>query len=405
VLHLHRAERADRLADSLGEILRTPLPDPFAREVVAVPAKGVERWLTQRLSHVLGATDRDDGICSGIDFPSTGRLLAAAAHREDDPWDADRLVWPLLEVIDATLDQPWNTLLADYLGAGGAAEGVGDHRRGRRWSTAAHLGSLFAGYGADRPQMLRAWANGGDDRTDHGGRADGIHSRDTDGAGPLPDDVAWQARLWRELRTALGPSPAERLPEVCRGLRADPAATDLPARISLFGPTRLTTEQREILAALAEHREVHLWLPHPSPALWDRIAAAGRTELGAGRRRNDPTRDEPRHPLLASLGRDSRELQVALAGVPATVADRHETGPDLPPSTVGCRPISATTGRPTAATSSIRAIAAFSSTPATARPGRSRCSARCCCGCSPTTRPCSRATSSSCARTSRPTRR
>ncbi|WP_157195476.1 exodeoxyribonuclease V subunit gamma, partial [Nocardia tenerifensis] len=52
-LHIHRAERADILADGLAGLLATPLPDPFAAEVVAVPAKGVERWLTQRLSSVL----------------------------------------------------------------------------------------------------------------------------------------------------------------------------------------------------------------------------------------------------------------------------------------------------------------------------------------------------------------
>ena len=46
VLHLHRAPRTDLLADALGELLSTPLDDPFATELVLVPARGVERWLT-----------------------------------------------------------------------------------------------------------------------------------------------------------------------------------------------------------------------------------------------------------------------------------------------------------------------------------------------------------------------
>src|ERR1700731_4059905 len=49
-LHLHRAERTDLLADGLGALLADPLPDPFAEELVLVPARGVERWLSQRLS-------------------------------------------------------------------------------------------------------------------------------------------------------------------------------------------------------------------------------------------------------------------------------------------------------------------------------------------------------------------
>ena len=40
-LHLHRADRTDLLADGLGRLLSTPLPDPFAEELVIVPAKGV----------------------------------------------------------------------------------------------------------------------------------------------------------------------------------------------------------------------------------------------------------------------------------------------------------------------------------------------------------------------------
>src|SRR5690606_5368972 len=60
-LHIHRGERADVLPDALAGLLADPLPDPFATEVVAVPAKGVERWLTQRLSGVLGVSAAPGG--------------------------------------------------------------------------------------------------------------------------------------------------------------------------------------------------------------------------------------------------------------------------------------------------------------------------------------------------------
>ena len=78
-LHLHRAERADRLVQALGEMLSTPLPDPFTTEIVSVPTPGVERWLAQRLSHQLGAAaERADGVCAGVAFPSPRRLVARA---------------------------------------------------------------------------------------------------------------------------------------------------------------------------------------------------------------------------------------------------------------------------------------------------------------------------------------
>ena len=50
MLHVHRSDRADGLIAALRALLADPPADPFAREVVAVPTRGMERWLTQRLS-------------------------------------------------------------------------------------------------------------------------------------------------------------------------------------------------------------------------------------------------------------------------------------------------------------------------------------------------------------------
>src|SRR5690242_4588373 len=106
-LHLHRAERTDLLADGLGALLANPLADPFATELVVVPARGVERWLSQRLSHVLGARG-GDGVCAGVAFRSPGSLIAEITGTADnDPWSPDAMAWPLLEAIDCSLDEPW----------------------------------------------------------------------------------------------------------------------------------------------------------------------------------------------------------------------------------------------------------------------------------------------------------
>ena len=87
-LFLHRAPRTDELADGLAGLLAEPLADPFAQEVVVVPAKGVERWLGQRLSHHLGAGVRGgDGVCAGVRFLQPGSLVAMLLDRDrDDPW-------------------------------------------------------------------------------------------------------------------------------------------------------------------------------------------------------------------------------------------------------------------------------------------------------------------------------
>ncbi|WP_343960886.1 exodeoxyribonuclease V subunit gamma, partial [Pseudonocardia alaniniphila] len=313
-LHVHRSERADALADALGDLLAHPLDDPFADEVVAVPAKGIERWLAQRLSHRLGAAaGRGDGVCAGVAFPSPAAVVAVAIggavgiDPREDPWRPERAVWPLLEVIDESAGEPWCAPLGVHLRDGGS-------QRGRRHATARHLADLFASYAAARPDMLARWQAG-----------EGV-------PGERAADLAWQPELWRRLRERIGvPGPAERVGAACTALRADPAAAPLPPRLSLFGPTRLPAEHLAVIAALAEHREVHLWLAHPSPALWSAVAPVGHVPL----RRADPTAALPRHPLLSSLGRDVRELQVRLSGSAPDLVDHHHPLPDPPPTLLG----------------------------------------------------------------------
>lgn len=291
---LHRAERADVLASALADILLVPPRDPFSAEVVAVHSRGVERWLSHRLAARLGTSPgRGDGICANLSFPFPGRLVgealagATGVERAHDPWRPERLAWPLLEVVDAGLDEPWLGVLAAHLG--GADHEAPD--RDRRFAAVRHIADLLDGYSVHRPAMLLAWADGADE--------------DGDGA-PLPDDLAWQAELWRRLRQAIGtPSPAERLVEGCAALTADPALVDLPERISLFGFTRLPASYLEVLRAVAVHRDVHLLALHPSPVAWARLAASGATGT-------DAATEATRHPLLRSWGRDSREMQLVL---------------------------------------------------------------------------------------------
>ncbi|MCP2282017.1 DNA helicase/exodeoxyribonuclease V, gamma subunit [Promicromonospora umidemergens] len=295
---LHTASRTDLLVQGLGDLLAVPLADPFATEVVVVPARGVERWLAQRLSHRLGAaTGRDDGVCAGVDLRSPGSLFAeVTGTRDDDPWAPEALTWPLLTAIDQSLDEPWAALLAQHLGHGIPGE-EGDLRRGRRLAVARRLARLFAGYATQRPALVADWTAG----------------RDTDGSGrPVPADLAWQPPLWRALTEQVDAAPPHvRQAAVVERLGAEPDAFDLPARLSLFGHTRLASSEVELVGALGAHRDVHLWLPHPSAALWSALKDLG----GPVDRAADRSHERVGHRLLATLGRDTRELQRTLSAI------------------------------------------------------------------------------------------
>lgn len=306
-LHLHRAERTDLLADGLGALLADPLPDPFATELVVVPARGVERWLSQRLSHVLGARG-GDGVCAGVAFRSPASLIAEITGTSDnDPWSPDAMAWPLLEAIDCSLDEPWCRALAMHVGhfhTGAEAE----LRQGRRYEVARRLAGLFDSYARQRPQLLVDWGNGDQ--------------------GDLDEDLRWQPELWRALvRLVAADPPHVRHANTIARLRQAP--TELPPRLSLFGHTRLTRTDIELLEAVATHHDLHLWLPHPSEVLWRALAGA----RGAIPRREDVSHRAVSHPLLATLGRDLRELRRGLPADPAT--DDYLAGAARPDTLLG----------------------------------------------------------------------
>lgn len=323
MLHIHRSERADALVAPLADVLAEPPEDPFTPDVVAVPTRGIERWLAQRLSHHLG-TSAGDGVCANVALGSPARLVAAAVtavtgvEADDDPWRRSRLVWPVLDVIDASLDEAWAAPLARYVG--GEDDGV---RRSRRLALAQRVAQLFSAYAQQRPGMLTGWLDGGSD--------DPSASPGEAGAGTrVPDDLGWQPVLWRRVRERVGaPGPAEVLADAVATLAADPSSVELPARLSVFGPTRLPQDQLAVLRALAVHRDVHLWLPHPSPALWETVAGLPTP----GTRREDVPA-AARHPLLASTARDSVELQLRLSGA-GDITSTHHPAPPPPISLLG----------------------------------------------------------------------
>ena len=136
-----------------------------------------------------------------------------------------------------------------------------------------------------------------------------------------------------------------------RTLRERPDATDLPARLSVFGATRLEPDHVTVLAALAAAPRRASLASRPVPGLWQKVAEhLERNGPPASRRRvDDPTEGLGGHRLLAYLGRDARELQLTLAATEADLVDEHLSGPDgppPPPCSVGCRPISPPTGSP-----------------------------------------------------------
>lgn len=318
MLVVHRSERADLLVEALGDLLLHTPHDPMQAEVIAVPTRGVERWLTQRLSHRLGATGAADGVCANVEFPFPGALVNEATAAvcgigaDADPWPPHRSVWPLIEVVDQCATEPWLRPLVAHLEAG--SPGAVDGSSGlRRFATVRHVADLYDRYSVHRPELVQSWAQGADGERDAAaGSAVGASAA-----------AVWQSELWRRLRDRIGvASPAERLSVAAARLSEEPELLDLPATLSLFGLTSLPASHLRVLEAIGCRRDVHLFLLHPSGALWQAVEAhVGDSLSRPPKRGEDPTVTSAVNPLLRSWGRDAREMQLVLRASDATAGE------------------------------------------------------------------------------------
>ena len=254
-----------------------------------------------------------------------GRRGRRGGHRRGPgrrPWQPERAVWPLLEVIDASVGEEWCAPLGAHVGDAGRGPPV---RRGPPPRRAVRLLRHAPAAAAARPGSAVPGRRTAGRPTSPGSPSCGGGCASA--SAPRPRPSGWTT--------------------ACAALRADPDVAPLPARLSLFGPTRLPAAHLAVLAALAEHRDVHLWLPHPSPALWAAVVAP---PAGPAPQRRSHRRRRPATRCCRSLGRDVRELQLRLAAAAPERVDRHHPAPIArrPRCSGGCRPTCATTARPTA---------------------------------------------------------
>ncbi len=289
-LIVHRSNRIEALVDALAELVARPLPDPFAREWIAVQGRGMERWLTMELARRLG-------VWANPDFPFPRKLIeraTAAVLGAPTPvrpvFDPDTLGWAIAEALSRALDHPAFAAIRRYLDD--------DPRGTKRVQLARRIADLFDQYAVYRPHMVLDWerGSGGD----------------------------WQAELWRALiRTHGAHHAAARAQALLTALAAGqrPGA-GFPSRVSLFGLSTLPPLYVQILAALASSVELHLFLlspsrgplPTPSP-LPEMATGEGTCRPGVGAVEPPGIAEVPL--LLASLGRVGREFQQVLEGLAA----------------------------------------------------------------------------------------
>jgi exodeoxyribonuclease V gamma subunit len=292
LLHIHFSNRIEKLADALAEeFARAPPADPLAPETVVIGHAGMDEWLKRGLAARLGIT-------ANLDFSQPAAFVWRMLRARDpglpthSPLDRGPLVWRLYAALGAGA-QAAET--ARYLAAGDELS---------RFELAAALATVFEQYQIYRADTIFEWEAG----KSAGGSA------------------SWQAALWRRVAGAATPNPARLYRSFAKHADELPANA-LPARVSVFGVSALAPMYLALLAAIADSRDVHLYVPNPSRAYWGDIESEKRL---ARWRLTQPERAEyatSGHPLLAALGTQSRDFIELLHGIERAVTEEHFAQP------------------------------------------------------------------------------
>ncbi len=235
------------------------------------------------------------GIAANLDFEQPGSFVWRLLRARDpglprhSPLDRGALVWRLYAALAGSRAKQ-APVLARYLAAG-------DERA--PFELAEALATVFEQYQIYRPEWIRDWEAGN------------------------ATDAAWQAALWRRVAAGATPNPAQLYEDFAR--HADQLApdNDLPARVSVFGISALAPAYLQLLAALAQTRDVFLFVPNPSRAYWGDIESEARLARWQLTRPERAEYATSGHPLLSALGTQTRDFIESLHDVPGE-SDSHE---------------------------------------------------------------------------------
>ena len=283
MLHLYQSNRLEDLAELLWKIQESsPLSDPLQEEEILVQSQGMRRFIEHALAKSGGiAANLRFSLPAGFNWRLMRELLPGIP--ELSPFNTEVMRWRLLELffsdgLSAPEYSAARQALSAYLSGGSVAA----------YQLAGQLADIFDQYLVYRPDWIDAWQNG---------RLIG-----------LGEDEIWQAELWRFLDDGrqIAPHRVALWHKLLDALSAPGAK--LPERLFVFGIATLAPMYLQLLQAVAQHSEVHIFALNPAAEYWGNIIEPAQMLQNP----DDTDLSQTGHPLLASLGKQGRDFFNAL---------------------------------------------------------------------------------------------
>ncbi len=299
MLTIYRSNKAEWLAEILGQELRLNPPEITEEVNIIVSTWPSSRWLSEELSII-------NNINALIKYPFPGTYLKRLVKRiigidpnEKDPWEKNHLVWIILELLPELMKEEEAKVVRSWLKKSEKEKDLVDQNL---WEIANNIAEIFDDYILYRPEIIKQWLSKKTNKTLKGVSVN--------------NNTLWQEILFTLLYKKIKKDPfCIQVEKAIERLKKDEVSKqDYPKNLYIYGISSLAPLQIDLIQAFSKVINIKIYLISPCNDLWQRCEAR---RLNFRNTWNTPPDrqwllESPR--LEAFLGRMGAEFQQLLEG-------------------------------------------------------------------------------------------
>ena len=299
MLTIYRSNKAEWLAEILGQELRLNPPEITEEVDIIVSTWPSSRWLSEELSRI-------NNINALVKFPFPRTYLKRLVRKiigievnEKDPWEKNYLVWDILELLPELIQREEAKTIKEFIKK---TQREGETININLWDLANNIAEIFDDYILYRPDIIKQWLSSKSKKV----------SRDV----TVNRNYLWQEILFKLLHQKINKKPfCIQVEEAIKILsHCDTSNIDIPKNLYIYGLSSLAPLQIDLIQAFSKIINIKIYLISPCNDLWQRCEA--RRLQFRNTWNTPPDRqwllESPR--LEAFLGRMGAEFQQLLEG-------------------------------------------------------------------------------------------
>ena len=299
MLTIYRSNKAEWLAEILGQELRLNPPEITEEVNIIVSTWPSSRWLSEKLSII-------NNINALVKYPFPGTYLKRLVKRiigidpnEKDPWEKNHLVWNILELLPELMKEEEAQVIRSWLKI---SDKENEQINLNLWDLANNIAETFDDYILYRPEIIKQWLS---KKTKKNSREISVNK-----------NILWQEILFNLLYKKINKDPfCIQVEKAIKRLKKDDISKlDYPKNLYIYGLSSLAPLQIDLIQAFSKVINIKIYIISPCNDLWQRCEA--RRLQFRNTWNTPPDRqwllESPR--LEAFLGRMGAEYQQLLEG-------------------------------------------------------------------------------------------